>query len=213
MANAKRDEREQRQRALARRRALVVGGNRRCASSLQSGGSWPCGARRSSRSRRSTVSGNRRLTDGRQSSREPRFPDDATLLRLQQARDQSIGFCRSLDRRGATRPPVPAYARHRDRRARRQWRRSMPAARKSGSSTARASGSRSARPRTPPTLPVVRDIEKLAPQAGARSDSPELLNALAVLGGLSPELRSRRSARFRHRASTGRRWFSLEACR
>lgn len=41
---------------------------------------------------------------------------------------------------------------------------------------------------TSTTAPTIRDIEGLAPAAGERSPSPELANALAVLGGLSPQL-------------------------
>lgn len=40
------------------------------------------------------------------------------------------------------------------------------------------------------TLPLVRDIPGLSPKAGRRVDSPELKNALRVLAGLSPSLRS-----------------------
>lgn len=41
------------------------------------------------------------------------------------------------------------------------------------------------------SIPVIRDIENLSPHAGVRTSSPELLNVLAVLAGLSPELRSK----------------------
>lgn len=44
------------------------------------------------------------------------------------------------------------------------------------------------------TVPVVRKVEKLAPKAGTQLASPVLRNALAVISGLSTQLR--RSARF-----------------
>jgi cell division protein FtsQ len=40
-------------------------------------------------------------------------------------------------------------------------------------------------------VPTIRDVDGLTPAAGVRSGSKELLNALAVLQGLSPELLSR----------------------
>lgn len=40
-------------------------------------------------------------------------------------------------------------------------------------------------------LPVIRDVENLKPAAGARADSKELLNALAIVGALSHELGSK----------------------
>jgi cell division protein FtsQ len=41
------------------------------------------------------------------------------------------------------------------------------------------------------TLPVIRDVENITPKAGTRSASAELQNAIAVLNGLSSELRSK----------------------
>ncbi|NTU71760.1 MAG: FtsQ-type POTRA domain-containing protein [Coriobacteriia bacterium] len=41
------------------------------------------------------------------------------------------------------------------------------------------------------TLPVVRDIEALKPTPGTTTDSPELANALAVIGGLGADLRAK----------------------
>ena len=62
---------------------------------------------------------------------------------------------------------------------------------RSGSSTAPASGSRSARPRTPGRCRWSAMSRTSPRRPASRSTSPELLNALAVLGGLSPELRAK----------------------
>jgi len=188
MANAKRDEREQRQRAMARRRTLVVAGAVVAVLAIVWGlvALW----RAPIFSVETTnVIGNRRLTPSEVRARA-QVPADATLLRLNKGAiaerllaDPWISEAR-LDRRFPStldieiveRVPVATI----DAGGTRIW-----LVDGSGVWLAKRSAEDT------PALPVVRDIDELAPQAGARSDSPQLQNALAVLTGLSPELRAK----------------------
>jgi cell division protein FtsQ len=188
LANAKRDEREQRQRALARRRALALAG----IVAVVVAAVWGLVALWRApifTVERIGVTGNRRLSEADVLARA-QVPADVTLVRLSKReivdrlqKDPWIAEAR-LDRQFpdalgieiVERVPVATI----DAGGTQVW-----VVDGSGIWLAKRSAEDT------PALPVVRDIDKLVPQAGARSESPELLNALAVLGGLSPELRAR----------------------
>jgi cell division protein FtsQ len=188
MANAKRDERERRQRAVSQRRTLVFAAMALVALAAIWGlvALWraPIFSVDST-----TVSGNSRLK-AEQVLERAKVPEDATLLRLSKGAitDRLLAdpwiaearvvrkFPHSLQIEIVERTPVATV----DAGGTNIW-----LVDGSGMWLAKRSAEDSG------TMPVVRDIENLAPKAGVASNSPELRNVLAVLAGLSPELRAK----------------------
>jgi cell division protein FtsQ len=185
LANAKRDEREQRQRALARRRALAAAG----VAVVVIAAVWALVALwRAPIFSVETVNvvGARRLSTAQVLARA-QIPADATLVRLRKGDivDRLLAdpwvaearvdrdFPNTIHIEIVERVPVATI----DAGGTRIW-----LIDGSGVWLAKRSAEET------DSLPVVRDVEKLTPQAGARAESPELLNALAIIGGLSPEL-------------------------
>lgn len=185
LANVKRDEREQRQRALARRRALAAAAG----VVIVIAAVWALIAlwRAPIFSVESIkVVGAKRLTPAQVIARA-QVPADATLVRLSKRdivdrllADPWIAEARvdrdfpsTVDIEIVERVPVATI----DAGGTRIW-----LIDGSGVWLAKRSAEET------DSLPVVRDVDKLSPQAGARTESPELLNALAIIGGLSPEL-------------------------
>lgn len=188
MANVKRDERERRQRALSRRRSLVMAALVVVAIAIIWGlvSLWRAPIFSVDTT---VVAGNERLSVERVLARA-KVPQGTTLLRLPKGdivrrllADPWIGEARVVRRFPHTllievveRKPVAII----DAGGTSIWLvdgSGMWLAKRSAEDTG--------------AMPVVRDIENLAPKAGVRTTSPELLNALAVLGGLSSQLRSK----------------------
>jgi cell division protein FtsQ len=188
MANVKRDERERRQRALSRRRILAWGGIAVAAIAVGWGlvSVWRAPIFSIDAT---TVTGAARLTTAQIVARAG-VPEDATLLRLGKGDivDRLLAepwiaearvvrhFPHTLGIEVVERAPVALI----DAGGTNIW-----LVDGSGVWLSKRSSADTG------TMPVVRDIENLEPQAGTRSTSPELVNALAVLGGLSPQLRAK----------------------
>jgi len=188
MANAKRDERERRQRAVSQRRTLVFAAMALVALAAIWGlvALWRAPIFSVDTT---TVSGNSRLNTEQVLARAT-VPQDATLLRLPKGAitDRLLAdpwiaearvdrkFPHSLHIEIVERTPVATV----DAGGTNIW-----LIDGTGMWLAKRSAEDSG------TMPVVRDIENLAPKAGVASNSPELRNVLAVLAGLSPELRAK----------------------
>jgi len=187
-ANVKRDERERRQRAIAQRRALATVGAVVIAVLLM----WGAVAlwRAPIFSIRTTdVVGNKRLSKAQVLARA-QVPADATLIRLTKA---------AVTKRLRTDPWIADVRLSRDfpHTLRIEVVERVPVAIVDAGGTnlwlidgtgvwvtrrgAEDTG----------TVPVIRDIENLSPSEGTRAASPQLVNALKVLEGLSPELKAK----------------------
>lgn len=188
MANVKRDERERRQRAMSQRRTLVMVALAILAMVLIWGlvALWRAPIFSVDTT---VVTGNSRLSTTAVLARA-KVPEDATLLRLPKRRivsallaDPWIAEARVVRRYPHTlaieiveRKPAATV----DAGGTNIW-----LIDGSGTWLSKRSAEDTA------AMPVVRDVENLTPKSGERVASPELLNALAVLAGLSPELRAK----------------------
>jgi cell division protein FtsQ len=188
VANEKRDERDRRRSAIARRRAALVvlalflfGGVVWGVAKLWQAPILPV--------KQVTVTGNRRLTKDAVLARAA-IPGDATLVRLPSAEIQQRLLAdpwiaeATVDRRFPDAVNVSIVER-------------VPAALVDAGGTelwlVSADGHWLGKRTADDTASVVtiRDIESLTPTAGVQAQAPELTNALAVLAGLSPELKGR----------------------